>query len=168
MADFLQFVGLFIFEIGFFVTLFRKIWRGSANHKWKPKLGDMGHIMFLRELQQHKDRIVENLRPDERLATAWAQGLALGTETLLSATNVLRQTGKRALRYGAAIKLRQLVLQTGIYCLVIGLAVGFTSMGSKIMFGLIHHEMSEMGAEVAFTHLPVEVETASIRSTIRQ
>ncbi|WP_321449812.1 hypothetical protein [uncultured Cohaesibacter sp.] len=128
----------------------------------------MGHIMFLRELQQRKHQIADNLRSGEMLDKACAMGLALCGDTLLGALKLLKKIGKYIFRYGAAIKLRQLVLQTGIYCLVIGLAVGFTSMGSKIMFGLIHHEMSEMGAEVAFTNLPAELETASIRAAIRQ
>ena len=128
----------------------------------------MGHFMFSKELQQRKDQIADNLRSGETQDKACAMGLAPGGDALLGALKLLQKIGKYTFRYGAAIKLRQLILQTGIYCLVIGLAVGFTSMGSKIMFGLIHHEMSEMGAEVAFTHLPAEVETASIRSAIRQ
>ncbi|WP_319495935.1 hypothetical protein [uncultured Cohaesibacter sp.] len=66
-----------------------------------------------------------------------------------------------------AINLRRLVLQTGLYCLVLGFAIGTALVGSRVMFSLIHQEMSAMGSDVARANLPKGVETADLRPTMQ-
>nr|WP_321525876.1 hypothetical protein [uncultured Cohaesibacter sp.] len=71
------------------------------------------------------------------------------------------------LRYALAINLRQLMLQTGLYCVVLGFAVGSVLVGSRIMFTLIHQEMSEMSQDVVRANLPKEVEAANLRPAMQ-
>ena len=72
-----------------------------------------------------------------------------------------------ALRYALTINLRQLMLQTGLYCVVLGFAVGSVMVGSRIMFSLIHQEMSEMSQDVVRANLPKEVEAANLRPAMQ-
>lgn len=123
--------------------------------------------MVTKDLLERKGQIVGKLQFSEWSGRARDGALALGAYGLRRLSIGIQQTAKNALSYGGTINLQRVLLQTGIYCLVIGLAVGLTAAGSKIMFGLIHHEMSERGAEIAFTNLPTEIETASIRPSIR-
>ena len=79
----------------------------------------------------------------------------------------LEVSGAFATRQFRSLNLRGLFLQVGLYCLILCLAVGGAVTGSRIFFAVIYHEMSAMGADVAMADLPAEVETASLRSTMR-
>ena len=59
--------------------------------------------------------------------------------------------------------LRSVVLQLGLYCLIVAGAIGVTLNGSKLLLDIIAGQMFQMGYEVALQNLPKQIETANFR-----
>ncbi len=115
---------------------------------------------------------IEALTLLEKVERAFDNALAAlldrhGPEKAASLVDASRRVYLSAQSYLLAINLRRLLLQTGLYCVVLGFAVGSVLVGSRIMFTLIHQEMSEMSHDVVRANLPKEVETADLRPTIQ-
>ena len=73
----------------------------------------------------------------------------------------------KVLRALKATQIGHLAIQSCLYCLVLCLGIGATVVGADLMISLISIEMAEIGNDIAKSNLPAEVETASLRPTIR-
>jgi hypothetical protein len=115
---------------------------------------------------------IETLTLLEKVERAFDNALAAlldrhGPEKAASLVDASRRVYLSTQSYLLAINLRRLVLQTGLYCVVLGFAVGSVLVGSRIMFTLIHQEMSEMSQDVVRANLPKEVAAANLRPAMQ-
>ena len=99
-----------------------------------------------------------------------------GFEELLSAIKqsafaVLARSGTsfryRLMAMNPLILMQRFGLQLGLYCLILFGAVGVTLNGSQLLIQIVCNEMSRMGYEVAKQNLPQQIETASLRTSMK-
>ncbi len=93
--------------------------------------------------------------------------LAKAVASIVWPRGLVANIGARLPRTMMVISLRRLAMQMGLYGVVIALTLSFTALGGKLLFTLLHQEMSEMATDVIQLNLPKGVETASLRPTLK-